>query len=74
MPNVDDIRQVKRAISSKLLGVSGVAGVGLPGGVLTVYLECESPALRSQITQMVKELAPDTKVEFLVTGTFQAQG
>jgi hypothetical protein len=47
--------------------------VGLPGGTLTVYLAYDSDAVRREVTQIVKNVAPNLRISFLVSGTFQAQ-
>lgn len=71
MLTIDDVRRVKQLVSHRLLTISGVAGVGTASGSLAVYLTQDSPALRSQVLHIVRELAPEATVNFLVTGAFK---
>lgn len=73
MPKVDDLRELKRVVSARLLGMPGVAGVGVPKGTLTIYLAYDSAGLRKEITRLVQDVAPNLEPDFLVTGTFEAQ-
>jgi len=74
MSQQPDLRQIKRQVSDRLLHEPGVAGVGTPGGKLTVYLEEDSQAVRGRVEQIVKDLIGDqSPVAFLVAGVFNAQ-
>jgi len=65
------LRGVKQRLSPRLLALPGVAGVGIPGGTLTVYLAEDTQEIRQQVTAVVAAEAPGTSVTFVVTGTFR---
>jgi len=70
-----DVMKLKRLVSSRLLQIPGVSGVGLPGDRLTVYLDhdYDSDRLRSEVRAVVRSIAPSAEVAFLVRGPFRAQ-
>jgi hypothetical protein len=53
--------------------VSGVAGVGVPLGRLTVYIAEDTPTVRRSVAAALKDLECETPVDFVVTGAFRAQ-
>jgi hypothetical protein len=67
-----DVKAIKNRVASRLLAIDGVTGLGTPSGVLTVYLERDSDAVRREVSALVAaEGVP--RVEFVVTGAFKAQ-
>jgi hypothetical protein len=52
--------------------VSGVSGVGVPQGRLTVYLAEDTPTVRRSVADTLKKLECETPVDFVVTGPFRA--
>ncbi len=68
-----DLREVKRRLSPRLLGIRGVSGVGLPGGRLTIYLAEDSESVRREVAALLESDAPDTPVTYVVTGAFRPQ-
>lgn len=70
MPTTDDIREIKRRLADRLLAISGVSGVGVPSGRLTVYLEKDSRIARKRATDLLNAEAPGTAVDFIITGVF----
>lgn len=67
-----DVREVKRRLSPRLLGIRGVSGVGIPGGKLTVHLAEDSDAARKEVETVLASEAPGTTVAYVVTGAFRA--
>lgn len=68
-----ELRIVKKRVSSHLLSLAGISGVGISGGHLTVYLENDSKAVRQAVDKIVANAAPGIPVLFVVTGKFHAQ-
>ena len=72
MPADADVKALKNRVAPRLLAIDGVTGLGTPGGVLVVYLENDSAALRQQVDAALRaEGVPDTRI--VVTGGFKAQ-
>ena len=72
MPPEVDLKALKNRLAPRLLAIDGVTGLGTPGGVLVVYLENDSAALRREVDAALKaEGVPETHV--VVTGGFKAQ-
>ncbi len=72
VPPEADVKALKRRVAPRLLAIDGVTGLGTPGGVLVVYLENDSAALRSEVDAALRaEGVPETHV--VVTGEFKAQ-
>ena len=72
MPPEADLKALKNRLAPRLLAIDGVTGLGTPGGVLVVYLENDSAALRREVDAALKaEGVPETHV--VVTGGFKAQ-
>jgi len=69
-----ELLAVKRRLSPSLLKISGVSGVGLPRGVLTVYLIEDSEPVRQAVERVVASEAPDTTFDYVETGRLRAQG
>jgi len=67
------LRTVKKRVSSQLLALAGISGVGISGGRLTVYLEDDSEVMRQAVDKVVRNIAPGVPVLFVVTGKFHAQ-
>jgi hypothetical protein len=68
-----DPRALKRKVSSQILQLPGVSGIGVPKGRLTVYLESDSEDLRERVREVLKTVSPDADVVFLVIGRFSKQ-
>jgi hypothetical protein len=68
-----DPRALKRKVSSQILQLPGVSGIGVPKGRLTVYLESDSEDVRERVREVLKTVSPDADVAFLVTGRFSKQ-
>lgn len=68
-----DLREIKRRLSPRLLGIRGVSGLGIPGGRLTVYLAEDSEAVRREVAAVLEAEAPNIPVTYLVTGVFRPQ-
>ena len=68
-----DPRALKRKISSQILQVPGVSGIGVPKGRLTVYLESDSEDVRERVREVVRTVSPEADVVFMVTGKFAKQ-
>jgi hypothetical protein len=70
---MNEIEEIKRRVSPKLLQTKGVSGVGIQSGALTVYLAEDSDDVRRDVAALLEAEEPGTPVKFLVTGTFRAQ-
>ena len=68
-----DPRALKRKVSSQILQVRGVSGIGVPKGRLTVYLESDSEDVRDRVREVLKTVSPEADVVFLVSGKFAKQ-
>jgi hypothetical protein len=68
-----DPRALKRKVSSQILQLPGVSGIGVPKGRLTVYLESDSEDVRERVREVLKTVSPDADVAFLVIGKFSKQ-
>ena len=72
VPPGGDVTALKKRIAPRLLAIDVVTGLGTPGGVLVVYVENDSAALRREVDAALKaEGVPETHV--VVTGGFKAQ-
>lgn len=65
--------ELKRRLSPAVLKLSGVSGIGVPKGQLTVYLESDSDEARARVREVVRKISPETEVMFLVTGKLSKQ-
>jgi hypothetical protein len=63
--NRDRIRQAKRLLSSELLGIEGVTGVGVSDEALNVYL---AAGTERKVREVVDRLAPGTPIRFVTSG------
>jgi len=68
-----DPKALKRKVSSQILQLPGVSGIGVPKGRLTVYLESDSEDARERVREILKAVSPDSDVDFLVIGKFSKQ-
>jgi hypothetical protein len=68
-----DPRALKRKVSSQILQLPGVSGIGVPKGRLTVYLEVDSDEIREKVREVLKTVSPEADVAFLVLGKFSKQ-
>ena len=68
-----DTRALKRKVSSQILQLPGVSGIGVPKGQLTVYLAADSEDVKERVREVLKTVSPETDVVFLVTGKFSKQ-
>jgi hypothetical protein len=68
-----DPRALKRKVSSQILELPGVSGIGVPKGRLTVYLEVDSEDVRDRVREVLKVVSPEADVVFMVTGKFSKQ-
>jgi len=68
-----DPKALKRKVSSQILQLPGVSGIGIPKGRLTVYLEIDSEDLRDKIREVLKNISPAAEIDFMVTGKFSKQ-
>jgi hypothetical protein len=68
-----DPKALKRKVSSQILQLPGVSGIGVPRGQLTVYLEVDSEEVREKVREVLKTVSPEAEVSFLVIGKFSKQ-
>jgi hypothetical protein len=68
-----DPRALKRKVSSQILELPGVSGIGVPKGRLTVYLEVDSEDVRDRVREVLKAVSPEADVVFMVTRKFSKQ-
>jgi len=66
--------ELKRKVSDAVLTtVKGVSGVGLPGQKITIYLEDDTPEVRSAVQAAVAPLGLREPLQWLTTGKIKAQ-
>jgi hypothetical protein len=68
-----DPRALKRKVSSQILQLPGVSGIGVPKGRLTVYLEVDSDDIKNRVREVLKTVSPEADVAFMVTGKFSKE-
>lgn len=68
MSSPTDPLALKRLLSPLILEIEGVSGLGVPGGVLTVYLEADDAGVRRRVCEVVDRVAPGASPRFEVTG------
>ena len=73
MPIKDDVRELKRRISPRLLGLRGISGVGISGGKLAVYLVEDSESVRQSVAAIIEAEVHGAEVNYIVSGPFRAQ-
>lgn len=71
MSTPTDPLALKRRLSPLLLEIEGVSGLGVPGGLLTVYLEVDDDEVRRRVREVVDSVAPGASPRFEVTGKFR---
>lgn len=72
MPQHFDINALKRTVSSQVLAVPGVSGIGVGDDVLRIYLEKDAPTVREQVEHIVRAQADQVRIDFRLTGKFTA--
>jgi hypothetical protein len=69
-----DLRELKRRISPQLVKIPGVAGVGIHGRTLIVYLDEKSEAVQQKVAEiLLQSEGPNIPVEYVVTVVFHAR-
>lgn len=69
---MSELHELKNKVSAALLKkVKGVAGVGLPEKGIAVYLEEDTPEIRSAVAKAVEPLGLPLPIHFEVTGKFE---
>jgi len=68
------LTEVKRKVSSAVLKIPGVSGVGLPAQGLTIYLEKDSPEVRAAVNRALEALDVRAPVHWEVSGKFLPRG
>jgi hypothetical protein len=62
------VRAAKRLVSSELLRIKGVTGVGVSDEALNVYLVAENAATEKEVRDVMDRLAPGTPIRFVLSG------
>ncbi len=70
-PN-DALLNAKNAVGKRIMGIEGVAGVGVGQAALNIYLETNDPGVREQVEQILRAHAPGIPFHFVISGEFQA--
>lgn len=67
------VARAKSKLSKKLLDEPGIAGIGIRGDSIVVYLERDEPELRRRAEDFARRLGVSVPLVFESTGTFQKQ-
>ena len=69
-----DTRESRRrqTLTTPLLALDGVVGVGQSGRTLQIYLGIDSDEIRRQVADVVESIAPGVAFRCIVTGPFRA--
>ena len=67
-----NVAHLKEKLSSELLQIPGVTGVGCRASELLVYLTSDSDKVKAQVTALLSREAPGVQIEFVVSGQFRA--
>lgn len=70
IPSVD-LQRLKQRLSSRLLNINGVTGLGIPGGKLTVYLAEDSDLVKRDVAAVLAVEAPALPIAYVTTGPFR---
>jgi hypothetical protein len=68
-----DILALKRQLSTHLLAIPGVVGVGVGEHHVRVYLAKDDKSVRHAVESAVVEYSPGAPLAFEVSGAFEAQ-
>jgi len=68
-----DIPALKRQLSTHLLKIPGVVGVGVSEQHVLVYLATDDHSVRQAVESAVATHSPGAPLAFQVSGTFTAQ-
>ena len=67
-----DLSELKSQVSAAVLKkVKGVSGVGLPTQGITIYLEEDTPEIRSAVAKAIEPLKLTAPLHWMVTGKFE---
>jgi hypothetical protein len=67
-----ELGQLKSQVSAAVMkNVKGVSGVGLHAQAITIYLEEDTPEIRSAVVKAVKPLKLAAPLHWRVTGKFE---
>jgi hypothetical protein len=69
----DDLLELKRRVTDRLLALEGVSGVGIRRGTLTVYLVRDDDWIRRSVHNVIEDEAPGVPFNTFVTGMFKKQ-
>lgn len=73
MADSDAVLAAKRRLSSSLLAVAGVSGVGVSQGRLRIYLDRDTAEVRSEVSRLLARHAAAVPYEIEVSGPFKAR-
>jgi hypothetical protein len=68
----DLLLKVKEVVAPALLAIDGVSGAGVGADALNVYLAEDNPAVRERVRNIVSAASPETRINFIVSGSFRA--
>jgi hypothetical protein len=69
----EQLLAAKRRLSSAILGLRGVSGLGIQGDELVVYLADGSSEVREHVARVIGEREPTVRWRCEVTGVFRPQ-
>jgi GTP cyclohydrolase III len=68
------IKTMHRNLSEYVMKVPGVAGFGINGNKLAVYLETDNQDTKDKVAEIMSQARCDIKVVYIVAGKFYACG
>jgi len=70
MTSKDNLSAIKKRVSSAVLRLPGVAGVGVPADGVTIYLESDAADVRCRVADAIERLELPVEVHLNVSGKF----
>ena len=73
MASTEELLAAKKNVTADLMARAAVAGVGISGGKLCVYLATDTPDVRADVQGALERLAPGIETTIAPSGKFIKQ-